>query len=75
MHFRVRETGGSRLEALSDGVFALAIAILLISSSVPSNYQELLLFVQDIIPFGGMYSIYLLDLAPAMYFFPQVWPD
>jgi len=51
-HFRQREQGGSRLEALSDGVFALAIAMLLISTSVPKNFAELWLFVTDLIPFG-----------------------
>ncbi len=51
-YFEPRGSAGSRLEALSDGVFALAIAILLISGSVPGDYQELWLFVQDIIPFG-----------------------
>ena len=51
-HFTIRGDGSSRLEALSDGVFALAIAILLLSSSVPSNFQELWLFVIDIVPFG-----------------------
>ena len=51
-HFTIRGDGSSRLEALSDGVFALAIAILLLSSSVPKNFQELWLFVVDIVPFG-----------------------
>lgn len=51
-NFQIRGSGGSRLEALSDGVFALAIAILLLSSSVPVNFNELLLFVQDVVPFG-----------------------
>ncbi len=51
-HFEVRGDGSSRLEALSDGVFALAIAILLLSSSVPKNFQELWAFVLDIVPFG-----------------------
>ncbi|MDH3708613.1 MAG: TMEM175 family protein [Cyclobacteriaceae bacterium] len=51
-HFEVRGDGSSRLEALSDGVFALAIAILLLSSSVPKNFQELWAFVVDIVPFG-----------------------
>lgn len=51
-HFRQRGQGGSRLESLSDGVFALAIAMLLISTSVPKNFDELWLFVTDLIPFG-----------------------
>ncbi|MEM1214893.1 MAG: TMEM175 family protein [Bacteroidota bacterium] len=51
-YFRVRGTGDSRLEALSDGVFALAIAMLLVSTSVPTNFAELQRFVSDIVPFG-----------------------
>lgn len=51
-NFVPRGDGSSRLEALSDGVFSLAIAILLLSSSVPKNFNELWLFVMDIIPFG-----------------------
>lgn len=51
-HFRLRGTGGSRLEALSDGVFALAIAMLLLSTSVPSNFDELWLFITDLLPFS-----------------------
>ena len=51
-HFRLRGVNGTRMDGLSDGIFALAIAILLISSSVPTNYQELTQFVFDIIPFS-----------------------
>jgi len=42
----------NRMVALSDGVFALTIAILLIASNVPSNFEELMAFVYDIPPFG-----------------------
>jgi len=51
-HFRLRGVNGTRMDGLSDGIFALAVAILLISSSVPTNYQELTQFVFDIIPFS-----------------------
>ncbi|MFK7773805.1 MAG: TMEM175 family protein [Saprospiraceae bacterium] len=51
-HFRLRGVDGTRMDGLSDGIFALAVAVLLISSSVPSNYQELTQFVFDIIPFS-----------------------
>ena len=51
-HFRLRGLNGTRMDGLTDGIFALAVAILLISSSVPTNYQELLQFVFDIIPFS-----------------------
>lgn len=51
-NFKVREDNDTRIESLSDGVFGLAIAITLLTSSSPSNYTELLDFVYDIIPFG-----------------------
>ena len=51
-NFRLRGHKGTHMDGLTDGVFALAIAILLISSSVPTNYQELLAFVYDIFPFS-----------------------
>jgi len=49
MPFRDNST---RIEGLSDGVFALAIALLLISSKVPENFDELLVFVYDLVPFA-----------------------
>ena len=42
----------SRMVGLSDGVFALAIAILLIASNVPTNFDELLTFIYDVPIFG-----------------------
>ena len=50
--FKNRENNQNRIEALSDGVFALAIAISLLSANSPANYQELKAFVLDLIPFG-----------------------
>ncbi len=49
-NFQIRGNGSTRIEALSDAVFALAIAILLISSSVPKNFDELMVFVKDLVP-------------------------
>ncbi len=51
-HFKRRGKGDSRIEALSDGVFALAIAMLLLSTSVPATFEELSLLFSDLIPFG-----------------------
>ncbi|MEL6971028.1 MAG: TMEM175 family protein [Bacteroidota bacterium] len=51
-HFILRGKGDSRLEALSDGVFALAIAMLLLSTSVPETFDELWRLFSDLIPFG-----------------------
>ena len=50
-HFRLRGHEGTQMDGFTDGIFALAVAILLISSSVPSNYEELLSFIYDLIPF------------------------
>ncbi|MGI9543720.1 MAG: TMEM175 family protein [Cyclobacteriaceae bacterium] len=50
--FRLRGLDNTRIEALSDGVFALAIAMLIISTSIPSTFDELLLFLADLVPFA-----------------------
>jgi uncharacterized membrane protein len=50
--FRYRGEEPTRVETLSDAVFALAITLLLISTSAPSNFQQLRLFVFEIIPFA-----------------------
>lgn len=50
--FRHRGSESSRLEQLSDGVFALAITLLLISSEIPETGQELINFTGDILAFA-----------------------
>lgn len=50
--FRFRGVDNTRVEALSDGVFAIATALLVISSSIPETYAELLHFLKDLIPFA-----------------------
>lgn len=42
----------TRIEGLSDGVFAIAVALLLITTDVPEKFSELKLFLKDFIPFG-----------------------
>lgn len=49
--FKLRGEETHRLDSISDGVFALAIAMLLLSSSVPQHFDELINFVFDAIPF------------------------
>jgi len=49
--FQLRGEATHRLDSISDGVFALAIAMLLLSSSVPQHFDELIDFVFDAIPF------------------------
>ena len=67
--FKTRSENDTRLESLSDGVFALAIAITLLSSSSPSNYDELLNFVADIVPFGlSILFIFMIWIRQKEYF-------
>ena len=55
--FKMRGLDNTRIEALSDGVFALAIALLLISSEVPSTFDELSVFLKNFFPFAATISI------------------
>lgn len=50
--FKLRGMEHTRIEGLSDGVFAIAIALLLIASDVPEKFSELKLFLKDFVPFG-----------------------
>ncbi len=49
--FRFRGEEPGRLENLSDALFALAITLLLISTSPPENFNELKRFAWDLLPF------------------------
>src|SRR5262245_51589527 len=49
--FDHRGTEPGRLENISDACFALAIALLLISTSPPTTYPQLRRFIFDLIPF------------------------
>lgn len=51
-HFRYRGKDQTRVETLSDAAFALAIALTVLSTSVPKTFDELWVSMSDVIPFG-----------------------
>lgn len=51
-HFRYRGKNQTRIETLSDAAFALAIALTVLSTSVPRTFDDLWLSMKDVIPFG-----------------------
>lgn len=50
--FNYRGQNQSRVETLSDAVFALAITLVVLSSTVPETFRELWVSMSDIIPFA-----------------------
>lgn len=50
--FRYRGEEQTRVETFSDAVFALAVTLLVISTTPPVTFQQLLKFTQDLIPFA-----------------------
>jgi uncharacterized membrane protein len=58
--FRYRGEEATRIETLSDAGFALAIGLLLISTSPPTNFKQLLVFTRDLIPFALCITLIML---------------
>lgn len=55
--FRWRGGDGSRLEAVGDAVFALAMTLLLLSSEVPTRVSQLRAVLQEAVPFAITFAI------------------
>ncbi len=58
--FNVRGSDNTRIEALSDAVFAIAIALLLISADIPETYDQLVVFLADFVPFAATITLLML---------------
>jgi hypothetical protein len=58
--FRWRGGDVSRIEALSDGVFALTITLLVVSASAPKSFYDLMLMARDLPAFVVSMSVILM---------------
>jgi len=50
--FRLRGEDVKRIETFSDGVFAFAVTLLIVSLEVPKSYEELLVSMRGFLPFA-----------------------
>jgi uncharacterized membrane protein len=58
--FRQRGEDITRIEALSDGVFAFSISLLIMSLEVPQTFKELKLILQTFLPFAATVCLVVL---------------
>jgi hypothetical protein len=54
----------ARVEALSDGVFAFAITLLVVSLEVPRTFDELLVTMRGFLAFAITFFMLFRDLSP-----------
>jgi len=67
--FRFRGEEPGRLENFSDAVFALAITLLLISTTPPTNFEQIKRFGLDLIPFALCITLIVLIWSEHFVFF------
>ncbi len=53
--FRWRGVEISRIEGLSDAVFAFAVTLLIVSTEVPKTYNDLVIKLRDFVPFAACF--------------------
>lgn len=58
--FRFRGEEPGRVETISDGVFALAIALLIISTSAPKHFEDIIQFTYELLPFSFCIALIML---------------
>ena len=71
--FKWRGAEGSRLESLTDGVFAFAITLLIVSLQVPKSFDDLVNTMKNFPAFGITFNSYYCNLVCSLFIFPSLW--